>query len=741
MTAWLLGGALGAGGRLAWTTPTGLAVAVLVLICVATLGVLRPGRDVGRVEAALTLLAGAVLALAAFGPAWVEEGDRVEPGRRVVLVDGSRSMTITDPDGRPRSARVAELLDRLGPAEVWSFGDAMKSGVPAAYDANQTDVGGALSAIAQRYAGEKLAGVVLLTDGLDRGGLRRRLAASQPPGLARLGGPLTVYQVGSDLLRPDLAITDVDAGAFAFLRTPTRVQVHVRAHGLTMADVPVTLTRDGQPAGRASVTLDADGEGTATFDVTPDAVGRYVFEASVPVPDADAVPTNNTMTRAIRVVRDHVRVLQVCGAPSWDQKFLRLFLKEDPGVDLVSFFILRTAEDFGAGYTANELSLIQFPYERLFSTDLGSFDLVILQNFDYAPYFEEQSTELLENLAKYVENGGALAMVGGERSFDSGGYGGTPLERVLPLQLGVKGDAVDLAPFRPELTDEGARHPLTALSGDPTENRRLWSALADMDGTNLDLGPAKGAAVLLTHPTQKVGGKPMPVLAVAERGAGRTMALTVDGSWRWSFDEAGAGRGNQAYLRFWKNAMRWLVGDPEDQPVTVETSHENYPLGDQVKIVGRVRDVGFGPVAGATVTADVSGPGTTTSLTGTTGADGTVVLTTDSGARGAWRVRLTAKSADGTLLGKAQTVYAVTTRDPELEEIQPDATFLRTLAAATGGKYVGPDTFEAPLTDPTAGRTVSDRKETPLWSAPLLPILFAGSASGAWALRRRRGGR
>lgn len=735
----LFGRELSDSGSLVWANPAWVLGLVVIAVVVALLVALRPVVAERVPELILAGTGALALVVAAAGPTWVEEGDRLEPGRLVVLVDGSRSMDVKDRDGKPRSVRVADLLERIGPAEVWSFGDALKSGPPSVFDGGQSDVGGALGAISQRYAGEKLSGIVLVTDGLDRGGLRRRLAAGEAAGLSRLGGPLTVYQVGRDEDRPDLAVTDIESGAFAFLRTPTSIVVNVRARGLATVSTPVTLTRDGQPVGTKTAQLDTNGEGRVAFEITPDAVGRYNFEASVPVPDGDAVPSNNTMTRAVRVVRDHVRVLQVCGAPSWDQKFLRLFLKEDPGVDLVSFFILRTQEDFGSGYRPSELSLIQFPYERLFSTDLGSFDLVILQNFDYAPYFDSNADQLLENMAKYVENGGALAMIGGDRSFDLGGYANTALARVLPVKLGATGDAVNLAPFRPTLTTEGVRHPVTALSGDTQENARLWTQLAEMDGTNLDLGPASGAAVLLEHPSQMAGNRAMPVLAVAERGAGRTLALTVDASWRWSFDEAGAGRGNQAYLRFWKNAMRWLVGDPEDQPVTVDTSRENYPLGDEVKIVVRVRDVGFAPVAGAKVKAAISGPGGSRELGGVSGPDGNVLLTMKAETRGAWRVKAEAISAEGGALGRAQTVFAVTTRDPELEEIQPDAAFLRALASSAGGKFVGPDGYEPPLLDPSAGRTVGDRRETKLWTNPVLPAVFALAFSGSWALRRRRG--
>ncbi|MBM4365788.1 MAG: hypothetical protein FJ102_06200 [Deltaproteobacteria bacterium] len=732
---WLLGGEWG--GNLVFTGES-WAIGLAVLASVTTLGLALRPAPVARRRAPEWVLLAAALALLVWmvsRPVLITEGERAEEGRLAVLVDASRSMGVAEPEGGTRLAVATALASRLGTADVYHFGGDLRSGQPPGAELGATNFPAVLQALARRYAGERLAGVVLVTDGIDRGGLVRdgKIDASLLPALP---GPLTIYQVGRDREVPDLAVTDLRAGSFAFLRAPFTLAVDVAATGLAVENVAVSLTRNGQPAGAKSVRLGADGKGSATFTLTPESPGRYIYEATVAVPEGDAVPTNNAMSRAIRVVRDRVRVLQVCGSPSMDQKFLRLFLKEDPGVDLVSFFILRTLEDFGSGYRGSELSLIEFPYRRLFADDLATFDLVILQNFDYQPYFEHDAPTLLANLGDYVERGGALAMLGGDRSFDLGAYGGTPVAGVLPVKLGLEGEASDAARFRPALTEAGARHPVTRLSADSAENAALWSGLGEMDGLNLNDGAVPGAAVLLEHPDRDT-----PVLAVRQVGKGRTLSLAVDSSWRWAFGEAGKGGGNQAYLRFWKNAMRWLVGDPDDQAVTIDVARENVEPGEQLRVTVRVRDAGFAPVAGAIVAGAVDGPEGQVPLSGPTGADGLASFEVPTAERGAHRVKVSAQLADGKDLGQAESVYAVVTRDPELDRIDPDGQLLRALAEATGGRHVEPGSFAEPLRDPAASRVVRDREETALWAAPLWPLLAGAFATASWVIRRRLGRR
>ena len=89
----------------------------------------------------------------------------------------------------------------------------------------------------------------------------------------------------------------------------------------------------------------------------------------------------------------------------------------------------------------------------------------------------------------------------------------------------------------------------------------------------------------------------------------------------------------------------------------------------------------------------------------------------------------------------AETVFAVLARDPELDDIVPDAGFLQALAAAYRGTYYAPGDWGKPVVDDSAGRVVDERKDVDLAATPLVAVLAGVLASVAWYLRRRAGAR
>ena len=91
---------------------------------------------------------------------------------------------------------------------------------------------------------------------------------------------------------------------------------------------------------------------------------------------------------------------------------------------------------------------------------------------------------------------------------------------------------------------------------------------------------------------------------------------------------------------------------------------------------------------------------------------------------------------------RGSTVSAVSNRDPELADIQPDEGFLRQLASLYGdrGRFLGPEEELDILTDDAARRTVPDRRVVSLGGAPIVGLLFGLLGGVAWMIRRRNGG-
>ena len=125
-----------------------------------------------------------------------------------VLVDVSRSMRLADADGETRIARARSLLDnaaaaraaRQFPPELFAVGDGLGPGDAdhLSADARRTDLAGALAAVRERYRGQRVAGIVLLSDGGDTG------QAAESHGGAASGPP--VFAIGDRLGRRRCAI-------------------------------------------------------------------------------------------------------------------------------------------------------------------------------------------------------------------------------------------------------------------------------------------------------------------------------------------------------------------------------------------------------------------------------------------------------------------------------------------------------------------------------------------------------
>jgi uncharacterized membrane protein len=688
-----------------------------------------------RAVAALRLVFTVGLGITLCGPSLRHETVSRQPGRALILVDRSESMASPDRQKQLESLLSDSALDALEKRFEVVLGTfdgthrpADRGALVAPPRGTSTDLGAALSWLFTHTTGSPLAGMVLVSDGMDRH--RGHLDAAATDRLKELGVPIFVLAPGRPAGR-DVALEPAEEVRLAFVRNTTVLPVRVSARGFAGETLNLHLKAPGMKATVTPVAVTGDRfSEVVKVAFKPPRVGRTVVTLEIDPQPGEAVTLNNRIALPVDVVRDRLRVLQVAGAATWDVRFLRRLLKEDPGIDLVSFFILRTQEDDGS-VPETDLALIPFPERELFAEQLHTFDVVLFQDFNYSPYSVAQ---YLHHVRDFVlEHGGGFAMIGGERSFHEGAYASTPLAQIIPVDLPAQ--IADPSPFEPRVVT--GEHPILAL--DPAvDAQTVIGRLPLLVGANR-LGRAKpGATVLLRHPDHS-DDAPFPVVVAAPMGRGRSLAIAADSLWHWQLPAAGKGGDGRPYYRFWHNTLRWLSGDPALSRVRFVDLPESLPRDRPLEARLRVRGVGWKPAPGAQVRLVLRGPkDETVAKNGLSDAHGEVTLEAAALTPGEWQLFASAE-LDGQPLGQAEAVVLIGAPSPERRSVGPNVELLDEIASSSGGSlHVGSvvDLSALPWRDASTER-VEASSHQPVWNRLWFLLLWLLPGLLSIALRRR----
>ena len=477
-------------------------VVVLVVLMVLALTLWNLRRVAGfwgkAVVFLLRLGVVTVLLFAFYQPAQLQEITAQSTNSILVLVDNSSSMSLGHEMGLRRDAAVhfidkhrddIRALEETNVIESFRFGNQLqsldwrKTNEELTATDDHTHFLTAFEELADRYRNRDIGGILLISDGIDNG--RASHALSDGDGLDRetirvlksFDAPIHTFGLDKGAIQ-DVSVHAIRTSSFAFKRNATTIEADIRVHGYVGQEVEVELLEEKQLVRTIKQRVESNRtQYTVSFEFAPEQVGDQVYAVRVkPFPN-EITLENNERHVVIRVSRDKIRVLQIAGHPSWDVRFLRNHLRQKPGIQLISFFILiNTSSSIGL-VNPGETALIPFPAEELFVNELASFDLVIIQDFNYGPFSTPQH---LHRVRDYVQNGGAFLMLGGRLAMTAGGYDDTELSDILPVDLtpSRQGDPMlHTQSFKAALTEAGKTHAITQLTAQPHDNISLWDTL------------------------------------------------------------------------------------------------------------------------------------------------------------------------------------------------------------------------------------------------------------------------
>src|ERR1051326_6406353 len=564
-------------------------------------------------------------------------------------------------------------------------------------------------------------------------------------GEGRIGGaapqiPVIAVGAGDSKGYIDLRLADVTAPEFGFRGREFKIDLVVQAYGLAGKSVPIYFNRGKSLVATKNIDIDRDAfEQRVTLSYTPKEIGAQSFSVNTPVLPGEAIADNNHKEFKVDVRRDKLRVLTLSGSPAWNYRFLRMALKQDPFIDLVSFVFLRTPTDV-VDVPDNQLSLIPFPIDEIFLEEIKNFDVVFLDDFSYRSYF---NVMYLDRVRDFVRDGGGLAMLGGARSFDSGGYADSALRDVLPVELDGKGRYQMDTRARGVLTPSGKAHPITRLVPDAQANEDAWKKLPPLKSLNQILR-ARGETLLQAAPEGASAGQPL--LTVGRYGKGRTLALMSDDIWRWSFGAVGAQESPQNHLKLGRHAVRWLAQEPMFEQVQIQPVSGVRAPGEKSEFIIRVLNDDYTPAAHANVKVEVLGnEGEQIRLEAVEQAAGEYRAEFTPAKEGPYRIEAQA-DLGGKAIGRDNKNFTVAFPYAEAEDGRPRPELLKDIAEKSKGDFIPLAELDAASLaraaaklDRLAPAEIVERRELPLWGTLTTFSVILVFLSLEWWFRRKWG--
>jgi uncharacterized membrane protein len=690
------------------------------------------------------------------GPALVDK--RVTKLRRplTVLIDSSESMAFpasskATQDGKPGKSRLdlvrekllngqeplIQKLNRDYDLRLYRFGTSVEPISPGSLSKLKAQDGGTrLLELLPRAATDAGAqsGILLFTDGITNGD-QKTLDGTPAPSV-----PVFTVGVGETEGFTDVRIAEVRGPEFAFRGREFKIDLTVQAYGLKGKSVPLYFNRGKNLITSRPVAIDSDSfEQKITFSFNPKELGTHSFSLGIPAQPGEQIMENNHKEFKVDVHRDKIRVLTLSGSPAWNYRFLRMAMKQDPLIELVSFVFLRTPTDT-VDVPDNQLSLIPFPIDDIFLEELKNFDVVFFDDFSHRAYF---NPVYLERVKDFVRDGGGLAMLGGIRSFDSGGYAESALKDVLPVELDNKGRYQTQGTVRPVLTASGKVHPITRLLPDPKANEEAWAKMPPLADLNQVRG-ARGETLLSASGDGAATGSPL--LTIGRFGKGRSLALMTDDVWRWNFIAVGNRETPQNHLKLIRQAVRWLAQEPAFEQVQIRPIPTSRP-GEKVAIKLRVLKDDFTPTAQASVQLRVFGPEGEPSLVSATAdsEEGEYTGEYTPTKEGSYRVEAEANLA-GKTLGRDKTSFSVAFPYGESDDGRPRTDLLKQIAEASHGEFFSINDWNDKALDKIAAKLEShapsqivEQRQTRLWSTLWPFSIILALLSVEWWMRRKWG--
>ncbi len=650
----------------------------------------------------------------------------------------------------------------------------------------------ALRNIEERYRGEPLAAIIVVSDGHATDAPERAINTANA---LKLPTPIFPVQMDMTDRADDLRLDHVGVRVSEFETAPTTIQATLSHRGLEGEEAIVEL-RDhaGGLVKQESLKLSAGAKPQGvTFRFRPDASGitDYAIHARLASePNAaegeSVYPTATRKPRELTYGNNHrivsvdrgigpYRVLYIAGRANWEFKFLRRALDEDAEIKLTSLIriarkqpkfsfrnsqlestnpLFRGFEDVSEeekeqynepvfarlGVTDSSELKKGFPKD---SEELYAYSAVILDDIE-PDFFTLDQQQMLRQFVSV--RGGALLALGGQESMRGKTFRDSILGQLLPVYgdtvppdmvtpQGV--DEIRVPPVRFLLSREGWLQPWLRLFERESEEKSRLQEMPPFQVWNRTSQFKPGTRVLVEGMLEDE--ENVPLLLMQRFGRGSSAAFMIGDFWRWGLIHDGP-EASPIY-QAWRQMVRALIADvPKQHVARIEVSPAS-PRIARIKIEVRGQD--FQVIDNAVVDLTITDPSgeTVRSIAvpsaSRAGEYECEMVMTETGF---YRATAAIRSSDGSDLGDVVAGCVYEPEVAEMAEIGLDRERLKALAQGSGGRLLTPSELGR-LAEvlPPDKVPVTEMQTFPLWHQPWIVMTALISLILEWRLRRRNG--
>ena len=618
---------------------------------------------------------------------------------------------------------------------------------------SETKLGDCLSDALKQLKGQRIAGVVIISDGRNNRGTLKPESVAEAAGLKKI--PIYTIGAGNPEEPKDIVLVNIDAREVVLVGDKVTFDFTIKSRGFENENATVSLKfNDAVVTTKQIVLLGKEELQRESIFYKPTEQGEYVVTLSIGEKPGEQFKENNALTFNLRVVDEKIKVLYIDGEPRWEYRYLKNALMRDPTMKVQC--ILQSADEgFPQESSHGVPPLSEFPVTKKELFD--NYHVIIIGDIDTTHSRHGLEAKQMEWINEFVlkMRGGVLFIAGENYNPDS--FRDTPLGELLPvegehLRQGEvwRWSEAKTQKYHLRLTPDGKESLVMRLEPDLQQNIELWENNDRREDNSLAgllwYYPAKrakpNAVVLAVHPSDKNEQSELrPVIAYAYCGLGISMFVGVDETWRWR-----AGVGDKYFYRFYGQAIRFLstrilLGKTKRYSLATADGKTTYFLGEKVNVVASVLDRDYNPSTqpkqGICI-EEAGGNRRSLDLELNPKRQGEYlgsIIPTKVGPHKVWIGAIPDPKGALAFITFTVEVPVLEKKDPRMNK-----ELLQKMASLSGGKYYELYQMkEAPAAVQSIQETISTEvSEDPLWNKWQLLILFTALITVEWVGRKMR---